>query len=114
MSSSSPTSRLSCRSWGPSRSTTARSTPGGTISTLTSSTARWDKAEPVGPMLWGERVYSDLGRSRAGMAEPWVEDEEPGHHAADEDGVVSANPIARRRCAASPSNAAAKVGSYSL
>lgn len=28
-----PTSRLSCRSWGPSRSATARSTPGGTIST---------------------------------------------------------------------------------
>ena len=43
-------------------------------------------------MLWGERVYSDLGRSRAGMAEPWVEDEEPGHHAADEDGVVSSKP----------------------
>ncbi|MCW3042925.1 MAG: hypothetical protein JWL57_1083 [Actinobacteria bacterium] len=43
-------------------------------------------------MLWGDRVYSDLGRSRAGMAEPWVEDEEPGHHAADEDGVVSSKP----------------------
>jgi len=26
------------------------------------------------------------------MAEPWVEDEEPGHHAADEDGVVSSKP----------------------
>ncbi len=43
-------------------------------------------------MLWGERVYSDLGRSRAGMAEPRVENEEPGHHAADEDGVVSSKP----------------------
>jgi hypothetical protein len=47
------------------------------------------------------------------MAEPWVEDEEPGHHAADEDGVVSSNPMARSRCAASPSNTATKVGSYS-
>jgi hypothetical protein len=26
------------------------------------------------------------------MAEPWVEDEEPGHQAADDDGVVSSKP----------------------
>ena len=65
-------------------------------------------------MLWGERVYSDLGRSRAGMAEPWVEDEEPGHHAADEDGVVNSKPDRPQQVRGLTSNTAAKVGSYSL
>jgi limonene-1,2-epoxide hydrolase len=37
---SSLTSRSSCRSWGPSRSVTARSTPGATISTMNQFTSR--------------------------------------------------------------------------
>src|SRR5437588_2737249 len=57
MSSSAPTSRSSCRSWGSLRSATARSTPGGTISTSTSSPAGWAKAEPAGPMFEHARGY---------------------------------------------------------
>ena len=55
--------RSNCRSWGPSRSVAARSTPGATISTRTSSPAGWDKAghRSRGVGLLRERVTRAKG-----------------------------------------------------
>ena len=54
------------------------------------------KSSPAGRSVPAGQKNSTAGRRPAFLlqrvAEPGVEDEEPGHHAADEDGVVSSKP----------------------